>query len=207
MGARVTEAIVGAATVAAAFVLVFLLASPILPQPVADAGPSPTLSPTPAASAPATEPGVTPIGLYLLRDRFSFGPCLAFELIPQSYPVAAGAVGEATVTWWQRGMTGCDGRTGDLHQVPATVEAVPDEDEPAAGPIAYRISFAVPAVDFEAPPDGAPTIEAIMTILARQSTDTVLQAIEEDPSSGQGYVLDRVEAVDPPLNPLPSVAP
>ena len=49
---------------------------------------------------------------------------------------------------------------------------------------------------------------AQITILAAQSTDDLLQALEtSEGASGFGLVLDRVPAVNPALNPLPSAPP
>jgi hypothetical protein len=147
------------------------------------------------------------MGLFLMRNAFSFGACLAIELEPRSYPVAEGAEGTATVLWWQRGMTGCDGRTGEVESVEARTHVVPDSTDPSALPIGYTLEFSLPLFDSFGPIEDEAPVRVSLTVLTRQSTDTVLQAIEEAPGSGQGYVLDRVPAVDPPLNPLPTPEP
>jgi hypothetical protein len=198
-GRSVLEIGVAAATALSVGLLVVMLASPWLPQP-SDA-PMPAAlepSPEPSASADGEEP---PIGLYLLRGAFSFGPCLALELSPESYPVSEDAQGTATVLWWQRGMTGCDARTGDVHEIDASVSRDLAEDD------GHLIGY---AVDFTLPLDASSeqSVAAQITILAAQSTDDLLQALDTSADSGGfGLVLDRVPAVDPPLNPLPSAAP
>lgn len=200
---RLLEIGVVVAAVLSAGLLAVMLAAPFLPQPPAVASlpsESPTASATPEASGP-------PIGLYQMRAAFSFGPCLALELEAQSYPVAEGAEGTATVLWWERGMTGCDSRTGEVETVTARTHVVPDADDAAAPPVGYTVEFAIPAVEAGGLREDAPPIRASITILARQSTAALLQAIEEAPGSGQGYVLDRVPAVDPRLDPLPTPTP
>ena len=193
MGTRVLEVGLAVAATLSAALLAVMLAAPLLPQPSApQASPAPSPSATPAAALP-------PIGLFQMRTAFSFGPCLAVELSPESYPVAEGE-GSARVLWWIRGMTGCDTRTGEVEEVTARTVVVLDSDEPATPPIGYTLTFSVPL-------EGGPQILASISILARQSTDDLLQAVESAPGSGQGYVFDRVSAVDPPLNPLPSQAP
>lgn len=202
---RVLELGVVIAAVLSAGLLAAMLAAPFLPQPSTVASLS---SATPASSASATPAAETPpIGLYQMRNAFSFGPCLALELEAQSYPVAEGTEGSATVLWWVRGMTGCDSRTGEVQTITARTHLVPDADDPAAPPVGYTLEFSLPAVDAFGPTGEAPMISASLTILARQSTDTLLQAIEDAPGSGQGYVLDRVPAVDPRLDPLPTATP
>jgi hypothetical protein len=203
MGSRLVELVTGLAALASAVILAALLAAPILAPATVAAPPSPS-STVRASETPA--PLVPPIGLFLMREPFSFGPCLALDLVPQSYPVAEGAVGEATVLWWQRGLTGCDSRTGDVGDVPATVVTVPDEDDPDGPPVGYRLEFTVPFVGAAVGEEPAepPRIPSTLTILARQSGATLVQAVEEAPGSGQGYALDRVGAVEPPLNPLPT---
>src|SRR5687768_5860055 len=101
----IPEAGVALATLLSIGMLGLLLAAPILRQPTA-AHPAP--SPTPAQSDIPDE-ALPPLGLYLLRGAFSFGPCLGMELTPPSYPVGDGpGSGVAMVYWWERGMTGCD---------------------------------------------------------------------------------------------------
>ena len=199
-GRSVLEIGVAIAAALSAGVLAVMLASPWLPQ-AADAplpppsASSPAPSPTPAEDQP-------PIGLYLLRGPFSFGPCLGLELTAESYPVAEAAEGTATVLWWQRGMTGCDARTGEVQQVTASVARDLAEDD------GHLIGY---AIDFILPLDGDPegqSVPAQITILAAQSTSDLLQALETSAgSSGFGLVLDRVPAINPVLNPLPSTAP
>lgn len=199
-GRSVLEIGVAIAAALSAGVLAVMLASPWLPQ-AADAPPPP-----PSASSPAPSPTPAedqpPIGLYLLRGPFSFGPCLGLELTAESYPVAEAAEGTATVLWWQRGMTGCDARTGEVQQVTASVARDLAEDD------GHLIGY---AIDFILPLDGDPegqSVPAQITILAAQSTSDLLQALETSAgSSGFGLVLDRVPAINPVLNPLPSTAP
>jgi hypothetical protein len=203
MGARLLEIGVVIVTVLSAGLLALLLAAPLMPQPSA-MNEAPSSTPLPSASA-LPEDVLPQMGLFLMRNPFSLGPCLALELEAQSYPVAGGVEGTATVLWWQRGMTGCDGRTGEVETVEARTHVVPDSTDPDGAPIGYTLEFSMPLFDFNlGPMEDEPPVHVSLTILTRQSTDTVLQAIEEAPGSGQGYVLDRVPAVDPPLNPLPT---
>ena len=205
MGARLLEIGVVIVTALSAGLLALLLAAPLMPQP-SGFPPLPSVSPGPSDSG-VPEPDLPPMGLFLMRNAFSFGACLAIELEPRSYPVAEGTEGSATVLWWQRGMTGCDGRTGEVESLEARTHVVPDSTDPSAPPVGYTLEFSLPLFDNLGPiADDAP-VDVSLTILTRQSTDTVLQAIEEAPGSGQGYVLDRVPAVDPPLNPLPTPVP
>ena len=206
MGARLLEIGVVIATALSAGLLALMLVAPLLPQPAAlDEAPSST--PLPSASV-SPDDDLPKLGLFLMRNPFSLGPCLAIELVPQSYPVAEGTEGTATVMWWQRGMTGCDGRTGEVETVEARTHAVPDSTDPDAAPVGYTLEFSMPLFDFNlGPMEDEPPVHVSLTILTRQSTDNVLQAVEDAPGSGQGYVLDRVPAVDPPLNPLPTQVP
>jgi hypothetical protein len=206
MGRRLIEAGTLLATVLSAALLALLLAAPMLPQPSAALPPLASTTPRPSGPAATPAEALPPMGLFLMRTPFSFGPCLALELAPQSYPTAEGAEGVATVYWWQRGMTGCDTRTGDVETVDARTHVVPSDDGPDAPPIGYTVEFSVPGWDVFGPP-GGPAIRSSLTILARQSTDTLLQAVEDAPQTGQGYVLDRVPGIDPPLDPLPSPTP
>jgi hypothetical protein len=198
-GRGLLEIGVAVATALSVGLLGLMLASPWLPQ-AADA-------PSPQAFEPSGAPSATPegeqppIGLYLLRGAFSFGPCLAIELSAESYPVAEDAEGSATVLWWQRGMTGCDARTGEIHEVSAAVARDLAEDDGHL--IGYALDFVLP-LDVES----EQRVAAQITILAAQSTADLLQALDTSAgSSGFGLVLDRVSAVDPPLNPLPSATP
>ena len=191
------EAGVALATLLSIGMLALLLAAPILTPPTAAVAPAPLSTPGPTRSAEDEQP---PLGLYLLRGAFSFGPCLGIELTPPSYPVGDGAgTGVATVFWWQRGMTGCDARTGDVEEVEATVErlAVEDDSEETLG---YAVAFGLPASA------GAAT-RVELTILAARSTQELLQAVDTSGVGGQGLVFDRVEVIDPPLDPLPSQTP
>lgn len=198
-GRSVLEIGVAVATALSVGLLAVMLASPWLPQ--ASDAPIPQAPETPAA--PSATPGgeQPPIGIYLLRGPFSFGPCLALELSAESYPVAEGAEGTATVLWWQRGMTGCDARTGEVREVRASVARdVADDDGHLIG---YAVDFLLPL-----DPESEQTVASQITILAAQSTDDLLQALDTGAgSSGFGLVLDRVPAVNPTLNPLPSTAP
>jgi hypothetical protein len=199
-GRSVLEIGVAIAAALSAGVLAVMLASPWLPEAANAPLPSPS-APTPSPSATPAE-DQPPIGLYLLRGPFSFGPCLGLELTAESYPVTEDAEGTATVLWWQRGMTGCDARTGEVQQVSASVARDLAEDD------GHLIGY---AIDFILPLDGDPegqSVPAQITILAAQSTTDLLQALETSAgSSGFGLVLDRVPAINPVLNPLPSTAP
>jgi hypothetical protein len=199
-GRSVLEIGVAIAAALSAGVLAVMLASPWLPQAADAPLPSPSApTPSPSATPPEDQP---PIGLYLLRGPFSFGPCLGLELTAESYPVAEDAEGTATVLWWQRGMTGCDARTGELQEVSASVARDLAEDDGHL--IGYAIDFIIP---LDGDPDGQ-SVPAQITILAAQSTTDLLQALETSAgSSGFGLVLDRVPAINPTLNPLPSTAP
>lgn len=198
-GRSVLEIGVGVSAALSLGLLAVMLASPWLPQAAeADAPLPPTASTRPSATPGADQP---PIGLYLLRGPFSFGPCLALDLRAESYPVADGAEGTATVLWWQRGMTGCDARTGEVQEVDASVTRELAEDD------GHLVGY---AVDFVLPLDGSTDqrVPAQITILAAQSTTDLLQALETSAgASGFGLVLDRVAAVNPTLNPLPSATP
>jgi hypothetical protein len=203
MGTRFVEAGVALAAVLSAVMLAFLLAAPwVMPTAAVPTPPEPT--PRPSASA---APDIPPMGLFLMRTPFSFGPCLALELAPPSYPVAEGAEGTATVLVWQRGMTGCDSRSGEVESRTGTTHVVPDAGDPDAPPVGYTVEFSAPLFDNSFAGGETPTVQASLTILARQSTAELLQAVEDAPGSGQGYVLDLVPAVDPPLNPLPTPVP
>jgi hypothetical protein len=205
MGARLLEIGVAIVTALSAGLLALLLAAPLMPQP-SGLPPLAAVSAVPSASI-EPDPDLPPMGLFMMRNAFSFGPCLAIELEPRSYPVAEGTEGTATVLWWQRGMTGCDGRTGEVEPVEARTHVVPDSTDPDAPPVGYTLEWSMPLFDFNlGPMEDEQPVRVSLTILTRQSTDTVLQAIEDAPGSGQGYVLDRVPAVDPPLNPLPTPA-
>lgn len=198
-GRSVLEVGVAVAAALSLALLAVMLASPWLPQAAVADAPLPSA----ASIAPSATPGADqpPMGLYLLRGPFSFGPCLAIELSAESYPLAEDADGTATVHWWQRGMTGCDARTGEVNEVGASVARDLAEDDGHL--IGYAVDFVLPL-----DADSEQTVAAQITILAAQSTDELLQALETSAgSSGFGLVLDRVPAVNPTLNPLPSATP
>ena len=201
MGQRILDGGTALAVLASAALIGLMLAAPFLPQPVpteppASASPLPRLTP---------EPITPPLGLFALRGPFSLGPCLALELGPTSYPVAGDAPdGTAAVTWWERGMTGCDTRSSDIGRLEATIAPVADPDATDEGPIGYSVRFSLPLSD-EGVPGAAVAVE--LTILARQSTQALIQAVETMPTSGQGYVFDRVATVDPDLLPIPTAPP
>lgn len=87
----------------------------------------------------------------------------------------------------------------------ASVAPVDDEAAPDGPPIGYAVRFSMPA-DARAG-SGAPRIAVELTILARLSTQALIQAVETMPVNGSGLVLDRVESVDPGLVPIPSQTP
>ena len=203
MGTRLVEAGVALAAVLSAVTLALLLAAPwVMPATALPSLPEPTPRPSATDAPPAP-----PVGLFLMRTPFSFGPCLALELTPQAYPVADEAEGTATVLVWQRGMTGCDTRSGEIESRTGTTHVVPDAGDPNAPPVGYTVEFSAPLFDNSFAGGETPSIQASLTILARQSTDQLLQAVEDAPGTGQGYVLDLVPAVDPPLQPLPTPVP
>lgn len=197
-GRSVLEIGVAVAAALSAGLLAIMLAGPWLPEAADAAAPLPSASAA-APSATADE-DLPPIGLYLLRGPFSFGPCLALELDAASYPLAEDAEGTATVLWWQRGMTGCDARTGEVQRVTARVARHLAEDD------GHLVGY---VVDFLVPPDAASDqrVPAQITILAAQSTADLLQALETSTPGSQGLVFDRVASVEPTLNPLPSATP
>jgi hypothetical protein len=167
-----------------------MLASPWLPR-AADVAPSATAS---ASEAPATE--AAPMGLYRLRGSTGFGPCLALELGAESYPSGDGE-GHATALWWERGMTGCDARSTEVVPVAASVaRVVADDDDRLIG---YAVRFALPA--------GAGDVSVEITILAAQSTQQLIQALETSTPGSAGLVFDEVQVVDPRFDPLPSATP
>jgi hypothetical protein len=117
--------------------------------------------------------------------------------------VADGTEGAATVHYWMRGMTGCDARTGEVLSTEARVlRAVNDAGEL----VGYGLRFTLPLLGSGLPGDEAQTVVAEIVILARQSSEQVLQAIEAE-GGGQGMVLDRVPEIDPRLDPLPTTTP
>ena len=203
MGTRLVEAAVALAAVLSAATLVLLLAAPWV-MPSASLPSLAPVTPRPSASEAPPSP---PLGLFLMRTPFSFGACLALELEPEAYPVADGEEGTAGVLVWERGMTGCDTRSGEIETRTGRTHLVPDADDPDAPPVGYTIEFTVPVFCDVGGGEEPSSISASLTILARQSTALLLQAIEDAPGSGQGYVLDLVPAVEPVLNPLPTPVP
>jgi hypothetical protein len=205
MASRVLDIGVAIAAVLSAALIGLMLAAPLLPQQASAPAPLATATAIPSATADARLP---PLGLYLLREPFAFGACLAMELEPRSYPVGEDAPpGTATVMWWVRGRTSCETRTGEVQIEEASVTPVFDEGEgpPDDEPVGYAIDFTLPA-SFDGAVYG-PNVPTQITILAGQSTQDVVQALDTGGSSGQGLVFDRVEVVDPPLDPLPSATP
>lgn len=193
MGPRLLAAAVALGTVLSAGLLGLMLAAPFLSQP-AVVRPIPTASP---ASSEQPE-DLPPLGLYLLRGPFAFGPCLGLELTPASYPVSA-AEGAATVLWWERGVSGCDARTGEVEEVEADVERVAREDAPDET-LGYAIRFELPVRA-----EVGTSVE--LTILAARSTQDLLQVVDSGGGGGEGLVFDLVDAIDPVLDPLPSATP
>jgi hypothetical protein len=106
-------------------------------------------------------------------------------------------LGRARVLWWERGMTGCDTRTGEVAEVEATVERLGRENAPDET-VGYFVVFELPAT-------AGVAARVELTILAARSTQELLQVT--DSAGGQGLVFDRVEVIDPPLNPLPTPPP
>ena len=194
---KILEAVVALATVLSLGMLGLLLAAPILTQPIAAVTPPPSSTPAQSGALDQEQP---PLGLYLLRGPFSFGPCLGMELTPPSYPVGDGAgTGVATVFWWERGMTGCDTRTGEVEEVEATVERLAEQDA-SEETLGYAIAFGLPV-------RAGVGAQVQLTILAARSTQELLQVVDTSGVGGQGLVFDRVEVIDPPLDPLPSATP
>src|SRR5688500_17437003 len=194
---RILEAGVALATLLSLGMLALLLAAPILTQPTAAVAPAPSSTPVQTDTPGDEQP---PLGLYLLRGAFSFWPCLGMELTPISYPVGDGAgAGVATAFWWHRGMTGCDARTSEVEEVEATVERLAAEDA-SEETLGYAVAFGLPA-------SARAATRVELTILAARSTQELLQAVDTSGVGGQGLVFDRVEVIDPPLDPLPSQTP
>jgi hypothetical protein len=195
MASRLLAAAVAAATVFSAVLLGLMLAAPLISQPTGPVVPSARDTPAPSAAE-----DLPPLGVYLLRGPYVFGPCLGLELTPPSYPVGENAGdGVATVMWWQRGVSGCDSRTGEVEVVEASVERLPREDAPDET-LGYGIRFDLPARA-----GAATSVE--LTILSARSSQELLQVVDSGGEGGQGLVFDRVEAIGPPLDPLPSATP
>ena len=201
MGHRIIDAGAGVAVLASATLIALLLAAPFLPEPAVPT-PLPTATVAPSITA---EPVAPPLGLFALRGPSSLGPCLALELEATSYPVADDAPGgTAQIMWWERGMTGCDTRSSDVGTLAASVMPVADEDAPGADPIGYALRFSLP---LGADSGVGTAVSVEITMLARQSTQTLIQAVETMPANGQGYVFDRVATVEPELMPIPTAPP
>ena len=96
-------------------------------------------------------------------------------------------------------MTGCDTRTGEVEEVEATVERLPVESD-SEETVGYAVAFALPV-------RAGAAAQVTLTILAARSTQDLLQVVDISGVGGQGLVFDRVEVIDPPLDPLPSPTP
>jgi hypothetical protein len=203
----ILEAGVALATALSLAMVGAMLAAPWLPQPTE--GPLPL----PSVAAPSTSPetDLPPLGLFLLRGPFSFGPCLALELGPEAYPVESPSEGTATVLSWERGMTGCDSRTGDVREIPATVSPVTAEDGAGDRLVGYALDFDLETGTNFNPLGSSPgetaTFAAQITILVNQSTPILLQALDTTTQGAPGLVFDRVPSVNPRDDPRPSDAP
>jgi hypothetical protein len=156
----------------------------------------PLASQSPAPSQAAT----ASIGLYLLEGPFTTeGACLAVELTPDSYSVFPGALGVATIRWWERGgadledPTVCLSRIGDVHEVVASMAAVAGAEVPT-----YVVRFFAPLPGS----DGSDAIE--FSILADESDHDRLTALRNAPSGTERLIFYRVDSLDPPLVPAPS---
>ena len=200
----IIEAGVALATAFSLAMLAVMLAAPWLPQAADE--PLPLATTSPASAAP--EADGPPMGLYLLRGPFSFGPCIALGLGPEAYPVQQPAEGAATVLTWERGMTGCDSRSTEVREVPATVTQVTADDGGEPRLIGYAVDFDLEtATNFDplgSSPGSTATFAVQITILVNQSTPTLLQALDTTTPNSPGLVFDRVPVVDPRHDPLPS---
>jgi hypothetical protein len=150
--------------------------------------------------APSSEAGTGSIGLYLLEGPLTAeGACLAIELTADSYSEFPGALGVATIRWWEHGASdpddpaACLSRIGDVHEVTASVGAVVNGDVPT-----YVVRFAAPLPGT----DGSEATE--FAILADESDHDRLVAVRETTSGTERLLFDRVDALDPPLVPAPS---
>lgn len=195
MGSRLGEALVGLGVLASAVILAAMVAVPFLPAGSA-ATPSESTSAS-ATAAPSGDARLPPLGTYALRGIVGFnGRCLGMELTARAYPVALGAVGEATVYSWQSGIIDpgdpavCTTRVGDLSEIEATVTRIADEDDPDGPPTGYAIRFHLPAGD-------AGEVDMEILILAAQSTQELIQALDMT-TSGNGLVFERVPEIAPP---------
>jgi hypothetical protein len=204
MTTRLLELGTAMAAAVAAVLLGLMLAAPLLSRPASVAVPDATNAPS--ASAVVDAP---PIGLYLQRGPIAFGsgPCMAVELTAESYPVALDAPeGTATVLAWDRTIVdpgnpeACSSRSGELHTFAATVTAVHEGDDPGGRLIGYALAFPLAT-------EGTPSVSFEFTILARTSTQVLLQAVVTNPQGVEGLVFDRVDAVDPPFVAQPTPSP
>jgi hypothetical protein len=208
MSVRPAEGIAGLGIVASAGILAAMLAAPWL---VAE-GPGPSVAPDPSATASgpgaSASPGLAlpPLGSFQLDTPLDFGRiCLGIELAAGAYPVAPGARGTATVSWWESSIIdsghpdACATRAGELEVEEAVVERIPDEDDPDGPPIGYSLLFHLPG------PTGA-VRDMELALLTAQSTPDRLQALDMT-TSGSGLVFERVSAIDPPFVPAPSASP
>ena len=183
------EAGVVVATVLSIGILALMLAAPFLPRPSTD---GPQAARSPAVSATAA-PVLPPIGTFVSREPLSLGPCFAIKLGPEAYPVADDAApGVASVLSWERGMTGCESRSTQVARVEAHVSRLPGNDPDAEA--GYSLVFTLP---------GMPGTIEVALLPTDSSQPTLLQALDLT-TSGSGLVLDRVDEVEPTLNPLPS---
>lgn len=152
------------------------------------------------APAPSSEAGSGSVGLYLLEGPLTAeGACLAIELTPESYSPYPGALGAATIRWWESGASdrsdpaACLSRIGDIHEVAASVVAVLNADVPT-----YVVRFAAPLPGTDA------SAATEFAILADESDHDRLVAVRETTSGTERLLFDRVDTLDPPLVPAPS---
>lgn len=191
---------VALAAAASAVLLVGMLASPLVPTPT----PSPLPTAVPVTPRPSDAAVPLPMGLYVAREPLSFGelPCVAIELVPESY-VAPGEQGVAEVLTWRHGMTGCDTRSTEITTIQAAIEPTLAENGPSAGEVfAYTLRFPQSL-------EGGPEITVEIAILLPDRPNApVLQALEVSSlGGGGGMVLDLVDAVTPSFVPIPTQAP
>jgi hypothetical protein len=192
MGSRILVGVTTLGTIISAVVLGVMLAAPFVPRASSAVEQTPSLTPEPT---PAEE--LPPLGLFLMRDPwFAIDGCLALELRPESYPLDPDAAGAATVRYWQRGIVdpghpnACSTRIAEIQEIDAEVFAIRGEGSRSAAVVGYAVHFRISAF--------GQSLDPGLTILARQSTQDLLQVTNElDP--GSGLIFDRVEEVDPEL--------